>query len=329
MVACSSSSASPPADAQDSSTGPSAVAACTDGGLTVAFNPMYSAFDGKHTFAIPAVVRGSNGHVVWSADSTYVNMVQDLERQNEVLITMKKPGSVAINVQTVADPDASAPQPTLCGGAVLTISAASEADWEIGSARYNDGTSLHLAGSTTPAAGGASPLEMSADGGGPACNNCHGEAATSSAFKDVSHTPEQTGGFSDDQILGIILHGEFPDSGYFDPTIVPYPVWSAFHRWADITQDQQRGIIVYLRSLTPAPQKGQPNFGAIDDLDAGGSEPTDATVDAPETVDANPTPDAAPDVTAPPVDAGADVETIDAPVDAPADAGADAGDAGS
>ena len=103
---------------------------------------MYSAFDGKHTFQVPAVVRGSNGNVQWSADSTYVNMSQDLERPNEVLITMKKAGAVVINVQSVPDPDAAVPEAPKCGSSILTISSAAESDWEIGSARYNDGTSL-------------------------------------------------------------------------------------------------------------------------------------------------------------------------------------------
>jgi hypothetical protein len=333
LLACSSSSNGGGGTPDSSTALP--VATCTDGGLTVAFSPMYSAFDGKHTFSVPAVVRGSNGNVQWSADSTYVNMSQDLERPNEVLITMKKAGAVVINVESIPDPDAAVPEAPKCGSSILTISSAAESDWEIGSARYNDGTSLHLAGSTTPTAGGASALDLAADGGGgPACNNCHGETATSSVFKDVSHTPEQTGGFSDDQLLGIILHGQFPDSGYFDPTIVPYVTWSAFHRWSDITTDQQRGIIVYLRSLVPAPQKGEPNFGAFDDLDAGSSEPMDSTVpmDAPtETTDAPgdeslPPADASPqpDGQAPPADAGSDVEVVDAAADAPADAAVDA-----
>ena len=102
-------------------------------------------------------------------------------------------------------------------------------------------------------------------GSGPACTNCHGETATNSAFTDVSHTPEQTGGFSDQDLLNIILHGDFPDGGYFDPSIVAYKAWHAFHQWDDISADggQQLGIITYLRSLTPEPQKGEANFNAF------------------------------------------------------------------
>jgi hypothetical protein len=318
IAACSSSS--PPA-APDAST-PIPVAKCTNGGLTVAFSPMYSAFDGKHTFQVPAVVHGSDGNVVWSADATMVRMQTDLERPNEVLITMLKPGPVIINVQTVVDLDAAVQTPPKCGSSLLTITSAQESDWEIGSARYNDGTSLHLAGAAM--GNGGSPLEQTGSPA-PACNNCHGEAATNSVFTDVSHTPEQTGGFSDDDLLGIIIHGVFPDGGFFDTNIVPYASWMGFHRWADITPDQQRGIIVYLRSLTPAPQKGQPNFGAFD-VDSGSGPDLDATaveeMDAPAPVDATPVDAGPPDVVIPDagtVDAPADVETVDA---------ADAGDAG-
>jgi hypothetical protein len=233
---------------------------------------MYSAFGGKHTYQIPAVVLGSDGMVTWSADQTMVGMQRDNERPNQVLITTLKAGDVAINVQS---------SDGKCGSSILHISEATDTDWEIGSARYNDGVSLHLSASVKA---NGSPLEAE-DGGGPACTSCHGETATNGPFTNVSHTPEQTGGFSDDDLLGIILRGEFPDGGYFDPTIVTYPAWQNFHRWADITPDQQRGIIVYLRSLTPVAQHGQVNFGAflvdsgVDLADDGGPDATqDVTV---------------------------------------------------
>jgi hypothetical protein len=271
---------------------------CTAGGLTVSFNPMYSAFDGTHVFQLPATVVGSDQQVTWFGDSSMVGMMADLEAPNEVLLTMLKPGVTTIHVQS---PDGK------CGSALLTISAALESDWEIGNKRYNDGTSVHLAG--PPKQGTGSPLE-SAGMVGPACTNCHGETATNSVYTDVSHTPEQTGGFSDEDLLNIILRGTFPDNGAaFDWNIVPYPVWQNFHRWTDITTDQQAGIIAYLRSITPAPQKGKPNFLVYQDagmavvvtdaaapMDAaaevsGGNDANDAS-ELPETNDAAGTPDA-------------------------------------
>jgi hypothetical protein len=250
IAACSSGSLSvaPGPDSQAPLIPP-----CKAGGLTIAFNPMYSAYDGKHTFQIPALVVGSNSQVTWSADTSMVGIQADTERPNEILIQVLKAGQTTIGAQSSDGKCATAP---------LNITAALESDWEIGKARYNNGTSLHLAAGAT--GGPGSPLEQG--NGGPACTNCHGQTATSSVFTDVSHTPEQTGGFSDSDILGIVLHGTFPPgkTSYFDPSIVPYPAWQNFHRWADIRPDQERGIIVYLRSLTPAPQKGAVNFGAFD-----------------------------------------------------------------
>jgi hypothetical protein len=288
IAACSSASPSTPvkavspADAQATPAMAQALPVCTAGGLTIAFNPMYSAFDGTHTFQVPAVVYGSNSQVTWIADPTLVGVQADTERPNEILITALKSGTTTIVAQSADGKCASSP---------LNITAALESDWEIGNARYNDGKSLHLKAGATGAPG--SPLEQSTSGMVmPACTNCHGETATGGLFTDVSHTPEQTGGFSDSEILNIVLHGTFPPGAYFDNSIVLYPVWQTWHQWADITTDEQRGIIVYLRSLTPAPQKGAPNFnvyntdsgsGAIGETDAGETDAPsvsgDATVD--------------------------------------------------
>jgi hypothetical protein len=78
------------------------------------------------------------------------------------------------------------------------------------------------------------------------------------------------------------LRGDFPDGGFFDTSIATYAVWHNFHRWVDITSDQQKGIITYLRSLTPRNQKGSINFGAaFDNTDSGsGDYQGDATIPA-------------------------------------------------
>jgi hypothetical protein len=275
MAACSSSSSdSSGADAAADAAPVIPKATCVDGGLRVAYDPMYSAYvtDVPHTFQIPALVSGSNGTVTWSADSAYVGMQQSIEdmRKNEVLITVLKPGNVVINVQS---------SDGKCGSSVLEITAAKQADWLIGKARYNDGVSLHLQGGTPTQTG--SPLE---EGSPPACTNCHGQTATQGPFTNVSHTPEQTGGFSNDDLVNIITKGEFPDAGNaFDPKIVSYSAWQNFHRWTDITPDQQLGIIVYLRSLLPDDQKGSINFGFYGDDDSGSADDeTDAASDSGE-----------------------------------------------
>ena len=66
-------------------------------------------------------------------------------------------------------------------------------------------------------------------------------------------------------------HGTVPDGGYYDPSIIPYMFWQFFHKWSDLTPDQQTGIVVYLRSLKPKAQSGKFNFGGM--MPGGGPPP--------------------------------------------------------
>ena len=217
--------------------------------FTVLFAPMYSAFDGTHTFQIPAIVDGINfSALAWSSSDPTMVGIQADSTTGGVLLTVLHAGTTTIT----------AAASFLCGSSVLTVTAAHASDWEIGNARYNNGVSVHYS-SPGP---GRPPQPIVDDGGvGPACTNCHGPTATNSTYRTVSHTPEQAGGFSDEQLRMIITQGTVPDGGYFDPTIVSYRQWQAFHRWTDIQDDQLLGIIVYLRSLTPTAQNGSANFG--------------------------------------------------------------------
>ena len=95
-----------------------------------------------------------------------------------------------------------------------------------------------------------------------ACTNCHGTMSNGmlfgmTVFMDVQHTPEQTGGFSEDDLTNVFVHGTVPPGGYFDDTITNYCIWNQIHTWTDIdTPDKQRGMRAYLRSLTPMEQVG-------------------------------------------------------------------------
>ena len=56
------------------------------------------------------------------------------------------------------------------------------------------------------------------------------------------------------------------DGGPYDPSFLPYEYWHLFHTWSDIaTPAEQKGMVVYLRSLTPAYEKGGLNFGGLAD----------------------------------------------------------------
>jgi hypothetical protein len=270
---------------------------CSNPTLDIIFAPMFSAYipgSTAQTFQIPAVT-GDGNTATWAlSDPTQANMqVQSFTSGGVttpgVMITIAGIGNSQGQVTIYATESGGA-----CGASVLTITQNTENDWTIGNARYNDGVSLHLGppagfdggrpeggfggfGEGGRPEGGFFPTDGGSfyeEDGGTACTNCHGPTAMSGPYKDVSHTPEQTGGFSDEDLQNIILNGEVPDGGYFDPTVLiptcdggetcteeAYTMWHRFHQWTDITSDELPGVICYLRSLTPEGQNGSSNFG--------------------------------------------------------------------
>jgi len=252
----------------DTGTQVSTACSAADDILSIAFSPMYSAVipgSNVHTFAVPAIVAGvTPSAVVWHASSDAVVLSADPSTSG-ILITMNptamEAGGAGLQVTITANTVSGA-----CAESILSITQATIDDWNTGNSRYNDASVPF----TSAFGGGAPP-----DGGFRyACTACHaakgGDAGAGAGFNDVAHTPEQTGGFSDDQLLGIIQDGVVPgysdagvassDAGYFDPTIVSYHGWHHFHRWG-LTSAEQKGIVVYLRSLTPTAQNGTSNFG--------------------------------------------------------------------
>jgi cytochrome c len=219
---------------------------CANSVLEIVFSPMYSAFDGVHQFQIPAVANVTEpSAVTWSAsDPSMVQLAPDTDTGG-VMITVQKSGSVTIIASAGG----------ACGASILAITPATPDDWSAGNTRYNDGvviTSVSRGTNTRDAAADANSQQA-------ACTNCHGPTA-SGPYKTVAHTPEQAGGFSDQQLEDIFLHGTVPDGGYFDPSIVSYAAWQTFHKW-EMTDAEVKGVVVYLRSLTPTAQTGSSNFG--------------------------------------------------------------------
>lgn len=265
-------------------------ASCANPTVNIVFSPMYSAYipgDTTVKFQLPAVTEDGNAATWGLSDPTQGQlqdqMFQDADGNNVpgVMITVTGTGDSAGHVSVIATESDGK-----CGSAVLNITANTSNDWQIGNQRYNDGVSIHFGPPSgfdggRPEGGMGGGGGFSSDGGsffeadgGTACTNCHGPTAMNGPFKDVSHTPEQTAGFSDTDLENIILNGVIPDGGYFDPTVVrpscdggaactaqAYAFWQKLHRWNDIQPDQLPGIICYLRSITPAPQNGMSNFG--------------------------------------------------------------------
>jgi hypothetical protein len=244
----------------------------TPDGLTIKFNPVYSGFDGVHTYQVPVYVAGVDpGSVTWGAsDPTMVSLQPYV---TGVMITTRRAGDVTI-VATVG---------SKCGSAPLHITAFTADDWNTGSMRYNNGNPLNFDNDAAPgvaqlimggfdasaydasdydACGFASMLSNPFESPPAACTNCHGDMSNGklfgmTLFSDVQHTPEQTGGFSDDQLTNVFVNGTIPPGGYFDNSIIPYCDWHAAHTWQDIsTPAEQKGMLSYLRSLTPQEQVG-------------------------------------------------------------------------
>jgi hypothetical protein len=257
LLACSSKSST--------GGGGGGATSCSQQALEIVFNPMYSAYDGTDMYQIPAIVNGiESSAVTWSSsDDSLVSLAPDPSTGGVMITTL---GSGSVNIIASAG--------GLCGSSPLNITAATTQDWQIGNARYNDGNAVHFGppGGHPPTGGDAGTMTETVDAG-PACTNCHGPTAMGMnvPFSDIAHTPEQTGGFSDDDLINIVVNGQVPgwtdagepgpDAGYFDTSIISYSMWHRFHQWTDITSDEQLGIVVYLRSLAPAAQSGSANFG--------------------------------------------------------------------
>ncbi len=272
---------------------------CANPTLSLSFAPMYSAYipnSTQQTFQIPAINDDGNAATWSSSDPSSVQLTADPTQPGAVMITIGGSNANAATTSPLVVQIFATESGGACGVSTLSITLNTENDWQTGSARYNDGVVLEL---TQPEAGAFEPPEggfpegggfhrpdgggfRESDGGsffaldgGTACNSCHGAQSQSNVFTDVAHTPEQTGGFSDEDLINIFNNGIVPDGGYFDPTVIiascdggpactaqAYNTWHTFHQWQVPVEDQP-GLVCYLRSLTPAPQNGLSdiNFG--------------------------------------------------------------------
>jgi hypothetical protein len=243
-----------------------AIGACTQSSsLQILFSPMYSAFvtdSTTHTFQVPAIVTGGSGSATWSAsDPSAVSFAPDPTTGGTIMTLKSAVATVTITAQLGS----------LCTSAQLNVTSAVEADWQAGNTRYNNGIPVY------PGCVGAKVAPLLVDSGvvlppppdagcpdaGPACTGCHGDKPTGGFFQGVQHTPEQTGGFTDKQLVDIFVNGTDPN---YDTYYLPYEYWHAFHTWSDIsTPQEQKAMIVYLRSLAPKADQGGINFGVLAD----------------------------------------------------------------
>jgi hypothetical protein len=228
--------------------------ASTDAELSIQFATMYSAFDGMHDFKLPAVVTGVK-KVKWSVSDP---SIASIETQTD--------GSAMITVLAAGTVDIIAKAGSITGKAPLTITQSQDNEWEAGNQRYNNGTVLTrpMKGQGEGDGGGGGGYEGGGGGGGGgykdkqlSCTNCHGAGADKGSG-DVEHTPTQTGGYSDDQLVTIFTKGQKP-AGVPQRVMMNKAQWSKLHQW-QMDEYAVKGIVVYLRSLEPKSQ-GDVDFG--------------------------------------------------------------------
>jgi hypothetical protein len=263
--------------------------------LQIVFSPMYSAVipgSATHSFEVPAIVTGVGmSDVIWSASSNAVSLSADPLTGGVLITTLDTGGGpdVTISAQLAGT--------NVCGRSTLSITATTDEAWAAGSTRYNSGPVMPTQGPGAPK--GAMPGQACAntDDAGAlyryACIACHAgggvDSGLGAGFNDFVRTPEQTGGFSDEQLIAMFRNGEVPgwpddagpgftpdaSAGYFDPASLPpgagFDWWHCMHQWG-VTDAEAPGLVTYLRALTPLAQSTG-SFGGHGTPDGGWKMP--------------------------------------------------------
>jgi len=217
----------------------------TGSDLEIHFPKMYSSFDGEHTFKVPAVV-DSVKSVKWSVSDPEI---ADIEKQEDgsAMITVRKAGTVKVIAKAGG----------LEGSADLVVTEAKDGEWEAGNERYNNGVVLKRGERRRGDGGGPPPADPSRKQA--SCTNCH-SGAGAGENADVEHTPMQTAGYSDQELIDIFTKGKKP-AGVKQRVMTNKNMWSKIHQW-EMDEFAVKGIVVYLRSLEPKSQ-GDVDFGGF------------------------------------------------------------------
>jgi len=206
------------------------------GELSLVFSPMYSGYDGVHEYKVPVIVEGIKNATFTASDPSMVDIQKTAEG---AMITTRKAGKVTITAKAGG----------LRGTSELTITQFTPAEWEAGKQRYTMGQALVLP-TFDPCKPIVTPPTISNE---LSCTNCHG---TTASFGDIEHTPQQTGGYSDDELVTIFTQAKKP-AGIGMHTMIPQQIWQFFHKWK-VDETQKKGVVAYLRALPPKAQ------GALD-----------------------------------------------------------------
>jgi mono/diheme cytochrome c family protein len=167
------------------------------------------------------------GEVEWSVADTSIAAIESLGmlevpvgrggRMIEVaaaMVTSARPGTTAVVAKLNGQ--------TLEGEILVTSYTAEQT--ALGKRRY-----------TSPENPGASRV---------ACAGCHQLA------NGVDHTPSEMASAPDDMLIQVIERGEYPARTIRGRERPPYVLEGVMHMW-NLTADERRAIVAYLRSLPP------------------------------------------------------------------------------
>jgi cytochrome c553 len=207
--------------------------------LVLAFSPMYSAYDGTHTFKIPNIVQNVMAEE-WSIEPADAADLAPDQGNGGVMITTRRAGEFTLHARAGS----------LKGQAQLIVTAATPDQWVAGEMRYMNNVKIALPMGPPPdgGMGMGGPPELPDDA---ACGNCHGMGGER---LNIEHTPQQIGGYSDDELIKIFMTGTKPAGSPFRSVIPPF-IYQMLHTWSTATEEETRALVVYLRGLEPKSQE--------------------------------------------------------------------------
>jgi len=232
----------------------------------IEFTPMYSAFGGSHSYSVMPFLPSADPNskdadpilvstIHWEVDEKFVSKEAFPDIPGAIKLTTRAAGIAKLHVTAKS---ASGAQ-VVCQSDSLNISRASDEDWDKGDARYNSGPQPHIADvSINPEVAdsdaGAHSCGLANDPQpdlpkNAACTGCH------DGPDSVPHSPLQTAGYSDEQLIAIFTQAQKPAGYTYNSALLkklPEPdcIYARFHTWS-VDQDTQRGLVLKLRSLSP------------------------------------------------------------------------------
>jgi hypothetical protein len=235
----------------------------------IQFTPMHSAFGGAQNYSLTPFVPSADpaskdsdpvmaATIKWNVDGAFAKQDPFAEIPGAIKLTTKKTGTTTVSLTATTASGAK-----VRGESKLTITPASDEEWAKGDMRYSGGANIDFramfgGAMMMPGGPGVCGLPFNIMAMLPkdaSCTNCHNTSASAIA---VEHTPTQTAGYSDEQLVSIFTQGQKPAGYQFNSVflkMLPQPdcVYAMFHTW-QIDEETKKGIILKLRSIEPKKQ---------------------------------------------------------------------------